>query len=161
MTEELGVPRFIVDHNVGKLARWLRLMGYDTKFFKGGDSDMVVRAFDEDRIILTRNTRIALRWLVKSGRLKVFTFITDDPEEQICQLIEKLNIKTNFAPFTLCLECNRALEERQRGSLKDRLPPYVYQTQARFMECPSCHRLYWQGTHWRAMTKRLERLNQC
>jgi len=154
-------PGFIADHNVGKLARWLRMMGYDAEFFRGEDAALVARALEEDRIILTRDTRIVQRRLVKSGRLKVVLFVTDDPESQICQLMAELKLKTDFAPFTLCLECNRPLEERQKEQLKERLPLYVYKTQQGFMECPACRRLYWKGTHWQAMTRRLERLKRC
>ena len=157
----MEAPKFIADHNVGKLARWLRLIGYDAEFFKGNESELVARALDEDRIILTRGTRIALRRMTKSGGIQVVTFVTDEPEEQACQLIDKLNLKIHYANFTLCLECNQAFEERQKEQLKGRLPPYVYKNMDRFTECPSCRRLYWKGTHWRAMVEQIEKLKQC
>lgn len=160
--EGAGPLKFLVDHNVGRLARWLRLMGYDAVFFTGGDdSEMVARALKENRVILTRDSRIIKRRLVKSGRLRVVFFESDNPEEQMRRLMAELNLKGHFRPFTLCLECNQPLEERDKQQLKDRLPPYVYKTQAQFMECPACRRLYWRGTHWRAMSRWLEELAGC
>lgn len=157
-----GPPEFMVDHNVGKLARWLRMMGYNAIFFKGGDdSAMVARALKEGRVILTRDTRIVKRRLVSSGRLKVVLFETDNPQQQICQLMAALELNSRFRPFTLCLECNRPLVERDRERLKDRLPPYVYKTQRQYMECPDCRRIYWRGTHWQAMNRKLDELSRC
>ncbi|MFH0913937.1 MAG: DUF5615 family PIN-like protein, partial [Chloroflexota bacterium] len=74
-------PKFLVDQNVGKLARWLRMMGYDATFFTGDDdSEMVSRALKEGRIVLTRDTRIMQRRVVTSGKLKVILLETDEPE---------------------------------------------------------------------------------
>jgi uncharacterized protein with PIN domain len=156
------IPRFIVDQNVGKLARWLRMLGFDTLFFDGQDDEEMVRlALDEDRIILTRDTRIMLRKLVTSGRLKALLFVTDWPEEQICQVIKSLGLKDNFHPFTLCIEDNHPLEELSKEDVRDIVPRYVFQMQQQFMECPHCKRIYWRGTHWQAMTTRLEKLAGC
>ena len=149
--------RFIIDNNVGKLAKWLRMMGYDTLFFNGSDdAQMVVTALNEDRVILTRDTQIMVRGVVTSGRLKAILIESDKPDEQIQQVIETLNLDCQFKPFALCLECNASLEDRSVQEVKDRVPPYVYQTQSKYVECPACHRIYWRGTHWQAMTKKLE-----
>ena len=115
----------------------------------------------QDRIILTRDTHIMERKLVTSGRLKAVLFVTDRPEEQICQVIASLGLKDSFVPFTLCIEDNHPLEERSKEAVKDRVPPYVFKTQQEFMECPHCRRIYWRGTHWQAMTARLEKLAGC
>ncbi len=150
--------KFIVDHNVGKLARWLRIMGYDTVFFGGSnDSHMVTRAITEDRVILTRDTQIMKRRVVTSGRVKTILVKSDEPESQMRQVIGALNLDCRFRPFTLCLECNRPLEGRSKEQVKGRVPPYVFQTQSQYMECPACHRIYWRGTHWDAMTRRLSK----
>lgn len=152
-------PRFIVDHNVGKLAKWLRLMGYDARFFRGeSDAEMVAIALKERRIILTRDTRIMQRRLVTKGKLKALLIASDQPGEQIHQIINSLNLDYRFNPFSLCLECNQPLVERQKSELKDSVPPYVFKTQEQFRQCPACKRIYWRGTHWRAMTRRLEGL---
>ena len=150
--------RFIVDHNVGKLAKWLRLMGYDTLFFKGSsDSQMIAMAMAENRVILTRDTQIMRRRLVTSGQLKAILIQSDEPERQIRQVIDILKLDCRFQPFSICLECNQPLAERSREQVKDLVPPYVFQIQNQYMECPACHRIYWRGTHWQAMTKNLKR----
>ncbi len=153
--------RFIVDHNVGKLARWLRMMGYDTLFFNGDDdSRMVAIALREGRVILTRDTQIMKRGVVTSGRLKAILIEWEKPEQQIRQVMKSLNLDCQLEPFSLCLECNQPLEERSKEEVKDRVPPYVFQTQEQYMECPACHRIYWRGTHWQEMTRKLEELGK-
>jgi uncharacterized protein with PIN domain len=151
--------RFIVDHNVGKLAKWLRMMGYDSLFFDGSDdSHMVALALAEGRVILTRDSEIMKRRLITSGRLKAVLIDSEEPERQMQQLMDTLELKRQFRPFTLCLECNQPLVERSPEEVKDRVPPYVYKTQSQYMECPACQRIYWRGTHWEAMTRKLEKL---
>jgi uncharacterized protein with PIN domain len=151
--------RFIVDHNVGKLARWLRMMGYDSLFFDGeDDSQMVRQALAEGRMILTRDAGIMKRRVVNNGRLKALLIESEEPERQMQQVITRLDLDINLRPFTLCLECNHPLVERSREEVKDRVPPYVYETQSQYMECPACQRIYWRGTHWEAMIKKLEKL---
>jgi uncharacterized protein len=150
--------RFIVDENVGKLARWLRMLGYDSVFFSGeDDSQMVRQALSESRILLTRDTGIMKRRVVNKGRLKAVLFRTEEPEQQMQQLASALDIKTQSHPFTICLECNRPLVAKKPAEVKDRVPPYVSKTQTQYMECPSCRRIYWRGTHWKAMLHKLEK----
>jgi uncharacterized protein with PIN domain len=135
--------KFIVDSNVGKLARWLRMVGYDTLFFDGSDdATMIGMALAEGRVILTRDTQIIKRRVVTSGRLKVILVASDDPEQQIRQVIDTLDLIQGIRPFTVCLECN------------------VFQTQSQYVECTACHRIYWRGTHWQAMRKKLEGFTQ-
>ena len=150
--------KFIVDNNVGKLAKWLRMIGYDAAFFDGSDDAyLVARALAEDRVILTRDTQIMKRGIITSGRLKAILINSDKPEPQIQQVIDTLNLDCQSRPFTLCLECNQPLVERSKDEVKDRVSPYVFQTQSQYMECPACHRIYWRGTHWQAMTKKLKK----
>jgi uncharacterized protein with PIN domain len=153
-------PRFVVDHNVGKLCRWLRLLGFDTLFFTGpDDGDMVKLALEESRIILTRDTHISERRLVTGGKIKVLLFTSDRPLEQLRQMLRSLELKDSFRPFTLCVEDNHSLREIEKGMVVGRVPPYVFKTQEDYMECPYCGRIYWRGTHWRAMTAWIEGLS--
>ena len=155
---QVSAARFIVDHNVGKLAKWLRMMGYDTLFFNGSDdSRMVATALAEDRVIITRDTQIVKRRLVTTGRLRAILVDSDEPELQLKQVIGTLNLDIHFRPFSLCLECNQPLVEKSKEQVRERVPPYVFKTQEQYMECPFCHRIYWRGTHWQAMNKKLER----
>jgi uncharacterized protein with PIN domain len=135
------------------------MMGYDSLFFDGHDDDQLLAlAQAEDRVILTRDTGIMKRRIIKSEQLKAVLIDSDKPEQQMQQLIATLHLKRYVKPFTLCLECNQPLVERHREEVKDRVPPYVYKTQRQYMECPNCRRIYWRGTHWQAMTRTLEEL---
>jgi len=152
-------PRFITDENVGKLTKLLRLLGFDTVFFKGeNDTQLVNRALAEDRIILTRDSYIPQRRLVTSGQVKTVLIISDNIDIQIKQVVEELNLLPQFQTFTLCLEDNHPLLLRTREEVKGRVPPYVWQTRQDFVECPHCHRIYWKGTHWQDMNRRLARV---
>ncbi len=154
----IDAPKFIVDCNVGRLAKWLRLMGHDTLFFNGtSDSHLVATALAEGRVILSRDRQIMKRRAITTGKLKAILIRNDEPELQMRQVIGELGLDSKSRPFTICLECNQALVERDKGEVKDLVPPYVYQTQSQFMQCPACHRIYWRGTHWQAMTERLKR----
>ena len=153
----ISSPKFIVDTNVGKLAKWLRVMGYDTLLFNGGnDARMIATALAQGRVILTRDTQIIKRRVITSGQLKAALITSGKPELQIRQVIDTLKLKCQLKPFTICLECNQPLLKKSKQQVKDMVPPYVFQTQDQYMECPACHQIYWKGTHWQAMTKKLE-----
>jgi len=153
--------RFIADNNVGKLARWLRLMGYDTLLFKQkDDSQMINTALNEDRVILTKDAQFMKRRLVTNGTLKVILIKQDAPEVQIQEVAKALNLDYHFASFSLCLECNRALLPHSKGEVQNLVPPRIFEIQTQYMECPACHRIYWQGTHWQAMGKKLQDLEE-
>jgi uncharacterized protein with PIN domain len=152
-------PKFIVDINVGKLARLLRMQGYDAVLF-GHDADdrMIRTALDEDRVMVTRDTQIMRRRVVTSGRLKAVLITSDRPDEQARQVTDSLGLSGDVVPLTRCLECNRPLEPIGKSEVADRVPPYVFKTQDEYARCPACGRIYWKGTHFKAMTRRLEEL---
>ena len=140
-------PKFIVDRNVGKLTGWLRLMGYDTRFFDGDDDgELVAIAKTEGRVILSRDTHIMERRLITSGQIKAVLIDSDQPRRQVRQVIDTLGLDSRFKPFSLCLECNQPLIERAKDELKELVPPYVFKTQQQFRQCPACQRIYWRGT---------------
>ena len=151
--------KFIVDHNVGKLVKWLRMLGYDTEFFTGEDDwQMVISALRENRIVLTRDNGIMKLGVVDSGKVKAVLIRSDDPEQQIRQVNQFLSLDFHDGLFTRCMECNHLLEYRTLDEVKDRVPPYVFKTQKEYMECPACKRIYWKGTHWQAMVEQLQKL---
>ncbi|MFO7773639.1 MAG: Mut7-C RNAse domain-containing protein [Dehalococcoidia bacterium] len=151
--------KFIVDNNVGKLARWLRLIGYDTLLFKQkDDSSMINVALNEDRVILTKDTEFMKRRLVTNGKVKALLIEQDDPRSQIRGVAKALQLDYHFRPFSLCLECNEPLLPRSKEEVQSLVPPHVFETQTQYTECPACHRVYWQGTHWRAMVEKLQDL---
>ena len=132
------------------------MIGYDTLFFTGDDDwQMIIQALNEDRVILTKDTEIMRRGVVVSGRIKAVLIKSDNPEQQIKQVIDTFTLNTGENLFSICLECNRVLEERTPQQVERRVPKYVFQTQDYFLECPYCHRIYWRGTHWEAMTRKL------
>lgn len=148
--------RFIVDSNAGKLARWLRMMGYDTLFFREiEDSQLVGLAAKEDRVLVTRDTHIAERRAVTSGKVKAIITRFDDPVEQLLQVIRELHLDFR-AQFSRCIECNQPLVRRALMEVRHLVPPYVQRTQVEYRQCPLCGRVYWKGTHWQRMKKALE-----
>ncbi len=151
--------KFIADSNVGKLARWLRMIGYDTLLFKEKDDKRMIQiALKEGRVILTKDTQIMKRRLITNSKLKAIFIKHDDPKAQLQQTVKALNLDYHFRPFSLCLECNHALMPRSKDEVQSLVPSYVFKTQKQYTECPSCHRIYWQCTHWQAMVKELENL---
>jgi uncharacterized protein with PIN domain len=151
--------KFIADDNVGKLARWLRLIGYDTVLLKQkDDAQMIKLALDLSRVILTKDAHFMKRRLVTSGALKTLHIEQDDPEVQIQEVVESLSLDYDFKPFSRCLECNQALVARDKKDVKDLIPARVFETQTQYTQCPACHRVYWPGTHWQAMRRKLRDL---
>jgi uncharacterized protein with PIN domain len=139
----------------------LRLLGFDTSYFTGvTDTELVDIALAENRIILTRDTHILERRLVVNGKVKTILIHSDNSDFQIQQVSKDLFLYGNFKPFSLCLECNHPLERRLKEEVKEKVPPYVWQTRSEFMQCTSCLRIYWKGTHWEAMIKRLKKLDE-
>ena len=148
--------KFIADNNVGRLARWLRLMGYDTVLLRQKDDTQMIKiALTENRMILTRDAQFMKRRLVTDGTLKTLHTEQDDPEVQVREVVESLSLGYDFKPFSRCMECNEALVGRDRDYVKDSVPARVFATQTQYTQCPACHRVYWPGTHWQAMRRRL------
>jgi hypothetical protein len=151
--------KFIADSNVGKLARGLRMMGYDTLFFKDiDDAQLIDLALKEGRVLLTKDTQIVKRRLVSEGKVRVILIQDDDYQSQLRQVIDEMKLDCQSQRFTLCLECNQVLIPRTKEEVKGLVPPYVFRTQTQYMQCPSCLRIYWRGTHWQRMNQELEKL---
>ena len=136
--------KFIADEMLGKLAKWLRTLGYDTVYYHdGADSGLVQRALEENRIILTRDTELTERKLARNC-----IFIkSENVWEQFKQVIKELDLDTKSRLFTRCLICNAELTSVSKDSISDLVPPYTYKTRDVFYKCPSCGKIYWSGTH--------------
>jgi uncharacterized protein with PIN domain len=153
--------KFIADDNVGKLARWLRLIGYDTILLKQkDDAQMIKVALSENRVILTKDAQFMKRRLVTNGTLETIQIKQDTPRLQVQEVVKTLGLDYHFKPFSLCLECNRALVARDKEEAKNFVPARVFETQTQYTQCPACHRIYWPGTHWQAMGKELRDLQE-
>jgi uncharacterized protein with PIN domain len=145
--------RFIADEMLGKLAKWLRAVGYDTVYFTGdGDGALVQQALQEDRIILTRDSRLIERKLARNSLL----VNNDDPREQFRQVVSELGLDVKNGLFTRCLICNRELSSVEKESVRDKVPAYTYSTQSKFYECPNCGRVFWPGTHKDSMLELID-----
>jgi uncharacterized protein with PIN domain len=149
--------RFIVDANAGKLARWLRMMGYDTLFFNGSDDGSMVKlALAQGRTVITRDTEFMKRRAISSGRVRALLVSGDDPAAQMRAAITALGLDKDYRPFTRCLECNAELSRKDKNEVTGSVPKKVYSLQEQYMQCPACRRIYWRGTHWAAMKKKLD-----
>jgi uncharacterized protein with PIN domain len=147
-------PRFIADAMLGKLARWLRIMGCDVEYSSLiGDEELVARATQTGRLILTRDTLLVRR---RGARANHFFVAGDHFRDQLRQVVERFAIDPAGRFLTRCLECNAPLAEIVKNNVRDRVPPYVYATQEQFRACLSCGRLYWQGTHREKMAREVE-----
>jgi uncharacterized protein with PIN domain len=148
-------PRFVADVHLGKLARHLRMAGFDTQWCNDWDDDAIVRrSAAERRTILTRDKGMLRRSDVERG---YFVRATES-EAQLAEVVRALQLEALLAPFTRCRECNVVLEEVAKEAVIDRLPQKVRGFYERFRRCPGCDRVYWEGTHFARMQEVLSRL---
>ncbi len=148
--------RFFADEMLGKLARWLRMAGFDVLYQnKTEDNDLIEIAGREDRIILTRDTH-----LIKRIKGKEFLFIShDDLEDQAQEVFNNFpGLLKEKNPLSRCAECNTELQTVEKETIKDKVWPYVYQTQESFTTCPTCHRIYWKATHVKKIEEKIRKL---
>jgi len=147
--------KFICDDNLGKLAKWLRTLGYDTLFFDPiADGGLVSRALKDNRVVLSRDTHLS-RFKLKLGE-RLLLIQSSKPLEQLKQVVKHLNLKPDKdLLFSRCLVCNQPLEKVSKEDVKERLYPYVYQTQDDFVRCSGCDKIYWSATHVQRMAKTL------
>jgi len=146
-------PTFAVDAMLGRLAKALRMLGYDTHYDSDvSDSDLKLLAVREGRIVLTRDREIAETGLP----LRVLLVESDHPDEQLRQVVGALSLDVRSSLFTRCLVCNTLVEDAPRDEVEGRVPPYVLSTQERFARCPGCGRIYWAATHVAAARRWLD-----
>lgn len=135
----------MTDNSLGRLAKWLRLLGYDTIVFpyEAGRA-MLSLAIQENRVVLSRRADLARRQF--SGTLFLITDLK--LADQLKAVLERFLLKTEDARlFTRCLECNETLQSADREAVRDVVPRYVFDNCTRFNRCPRCHKIYWTGTH--------------
>lgn len=145
--------RFVADSMLGTLAKWLRILGYDTAYDPGLDDAQIVRqARAEGRVVLSRDTA-----LVRRKGLRSLLIGSEVLEKQITQVLEGYGLKADKA-FSRCPVCNSMLEDVPRSDTWGQVPPFVSATQERFSLCPDCNHFYWRGTHWRSMQEKIRSL---
>lgn len=151
-----ALPRFVADAMLGRLARWLRLLGCDTAYDPQlDDRALAGLAAREGRVVLTRDRGLLARRIVRRGLL----VDSDELGAQLRQVLHAFDVPVARARlFTICVACNAPLVEAARDDVTGRVPPYVLRTHERFRACGVCGRVYWGGTHVDLALKDLERL---
>jgi uncharacterized protein len=145
------MKRFIADAMLGKLARWMRVMGCDVEYFSEiTDQALSERALRDERIILTRDTRLIQRKIIRNY---AFLVIGDLYPDQLRQVVQAFAIDPFAEMLSRCLRCNAMLVSCEKNELPGKVPPYVFKTQDRFMTCPQCLKIYWKATHVQHMVE--------
>jgi len=148
----MRVVKFVVDHMLGKLAKYLRFMGYDTYYptARMSDDEIMEIARKEGRILLTRDKELAKR----SGGIYVES---ENYEEQLKFVINRFHLNTDSL-LSRCSICNVPLVKVGKREIKDKVPEYVYEHQDDFYMCPKCGRIYWYGSHTERIEKKIREL---
>ncbi|MFO8056861.1 MAG: Mut7-C RNAse domain-containing protein [bacterium] len=136
--------KLFCDEQLGKLARWLRILGQDTAYEKDiDDTEIISRSRREKRLILTRDRSLA----EKAEGVEVYCLSENYPALQLQEFVRGFRDRVRIRMFTRCAICNGEIEEIEKSKVKDKVPPFVYETQEKFTRCPSCGRIYWKATH--------------
>ncbi|MES2756212.1 MAG: Mut7-C RNAse domain-containing protein [Pseudomonadota bacterium] len=161
-TLEVGAParlrgttprRFVADAHLGALARLLRMAGFDTLYDNNYDDGTIeVIAGAEARLVLTRDRELLKRRGIAHGRY-VHAL---RPAAQLAEVIDRLGLRDDAAPFSRCLHCNAPLRGVDKAAVLARLPASVRALHQEFSTCDMCHRVYWKGSHWRRMSALLD-----
>ena len=148
--------KFIADRMLGKLAKQLRMLGYDTVYYRGEDAYSLIRsAREEGRIILTRCPKLT----PKRPEDRIIRIREDKPSSQLRELLQKEVIHSREGtPFSRCLVCNMHLHEIPRDEAEGEVPDFIFYQQKEFFRCPQCSRIYWQGSHHDHMKRKIEEL---
>lgn len=146
-------PRFLADEMLGTLARWLRIMGYDTEYARDLlDGEVLRLAAEEDRIVLTRDKQLAQR-----ARGRGLLIESEVLEEQLEQVADAFGLGgADLMPR--CTVCNGELRTVRAEDVVGRVPERVLERQDEFYVCPRCGQIYWKGTHWDNIQKKLDRI---
>ncbi len=140
----LRQPRFLVDVNLGKLARLLRMAGFDTAWRNDAEDDeLIEQMLREDRALLTRDRRLLMRRTVKKGYL----VRSDRSADQLEEIIRRFDLADAVRPFTRCMHCNGRLQHVSKQSVMHRLRPLTKRYYNIFSQCSDCNRVYWRGSH--------------
>lgn len=140
--------RFVIDVHLGRLARRLRLLGLDCLWRDDlGDDEIAALSVGEGRVILTRDRGLLKRADVTRG----YWLRNLSLDDQVRELLRRFDLAASLRPFSRCMHCNTELESVDRGEVLHRLPPAVAREHEEFLRCPGCGRVYWRGSHYRAL----------
>jgi len=147
--------KFIADRTLGKLAKKLRVLGFDVLYWGGGNLEGAIKvAAAEGRVLLTRSRRIQDH----AESLQVLLLERNDPWEQLREVLSKFKLQPKAGQFfTRCLMCNKILVPIPKEEVEGRVPDFIHKTYDSFHSCPQCQRIYWPGTHFQKMKKEFEK----
>jgi uncharacterized protein with PIN domain len=146
--------RLLADGMLGKLAKWLRLLGYDTAYDNvASDAELARRARAEGRVLLTRDRELSRR-----HGLRTLLIESEVLEEQVREVQEHLSPPPQ-PPLSRCAVCNSVLDTVSPAQIADCVPPYVLRTHSEFRRCPGCGRVYWAGSHLDKMSDQMDKFN--
>jgi uncharacterized protein len=153
------IMKFLVDRMLGKLAKALRLLGYDAIYYQGEDLTQLIHlAREQDRVILTRNTKLSAR----TPEDRVVRITQDPPDLQLLELHEKGHIVFNEKEsFSRCRVCNVLLDGITRKEAEGKVPDFIFHNYQEFYRCSQCGRIYWPGSHQQNMQKRIKEILKC
>jgi uncharacterized protein with PIN domain len=144
--------KFVVDCMLGKLAKWLRILGFDTVYLnKAEDRDLLLIARRQQRILLTKD----LGLLQAAKDIRSLFIESDDWPEQLGQVLVAYNLGDSVRPHSRCLTCNVKLKTIPKQTARNLVTPFVLERASSFAVCPSCERVYWPGTHFRSMDAKI------
>lgn len=148
-------PRFIVDVNLGKLARYLRLAGFDTVYRNNFEDDELIKIMlDENRTLLTRDRKLLMRNAVKSGYLPR----SDNPAEQLEEVLKRFDLFDIVNPYSRCINCNGILESVSKEKIIDELEPLTKKYFNQFSQCIDCGQIYWKGSHRERLDSKVQKI---
>lgn len=147
-TRPLRISLFVLDAHLGKLATFLRMLGFDASYATSlTDEQCVITSLEEHRILLSKD-----RALLRDARLeRAYAVRAADTREQLLEVVRRFDLIRSVKPFTRCLRCNTLLVPVAKETVRDRIPPRVHETCDQFTTCTECHRVFWKGTHFERM----------
>lgn len=150
-------PRFILDLHLGKLAIYLRIMGFDTLYRNDYDDPQLAElAAQTNRILLTRDRRLLMRKVIQEG----YCVRSLEPQEQAREVLRRYGLVKDIRPFQRCLRCNHPLQSIPKSDVLQRLEPLTRQYYDEFHICPACNHIYWKGSHFDHMQVFLDQLTK-
>ncbi len=153
-------PRFILDVHLGKLARRLRMLGFDSLYKNDyEDQEIVNIAFREKRIVLTRDRGIINKVIIRKDALvRGYLVRSHKPKNQLLEIIEEFDLRTKINPLSLCMECNYPIERIDKELLHEKLHEKTLLFYNEFYQCTKCKRIYWEGSHYKRMNNYIKNL---
>ncbi len=147
--------KFIVDCMLGKLAKWLKILGFDTLFFsKIEDEELLSIARKDGRILLTKDTGL----IQKAKDTETLFLKSEEWPEQVQQVLQRFDLWKKVHPHTRCIDCNVALKDLSKRDAKNLVSSFVFEHADSFALCPGCGKVFWRGSHFKDMEVQIEQI---